>query len=135
MSRLCRFLVILILACTVAACSEPEDEVDFMWAETKKLEYKTNDTFVPNDDLKVFTSYQGEEPKELKNLSQATIKIAEPNKYLPDELQEVSVTKGHTLTNEGTYLIIVEYVGRSTISPIKVVSPSDKPPKITITWE
>jgi hypothetical protein len=134
MSRLCRFFIILIAACTVVGCSEPEeDTVDFMWAELNRSEYKKDEYFTPNDYLTVYTSFQGEEPKKVL-LDLVDIYIAEPHNYLPEELQPVSIKTGYKLENEGTYLVIVEYLSRSAISPI-VVSAAGSGPEIIIEWK
>ncbi|MDR2575304.1 MAG: hypothetical protein LBC52_02555 [Treponema sp.] len=128
MSRLCRFFIILILACTVVGCSEPEDT--FLFTITRKLQYNKGETFTPNSDLKVYTSSEGEDPKEVKPLSQVNISIAEP-KYLLEDVKPVSDTTAYKLENEGTYLVIVEYNGLKAVSPLVVVS---KGPEIIVEW-
>lgn len=132
MRRLCRFFVILILACTVAACSEPEDTVDIMWAVMNQLEYKTGDTFMPKRDLVVWTSYQGE--VEEISLSKVKICISEPP-YRPDEQKEVTLETGYKLVTKGTNLVIVEYLGISAVSPIEVVMPPENGTSIGIEWD
>jgi len=135
MSRLCRFFLILIFACAVVGCSEPGDEVeiDFMWAKITQQEYEVGKDFTPMRDLRVFTSYQGDETE--VTLDKVTIKIAKPP-YDLEEVEDVKYKESYTLEKEGTYLVIVEYVSRSTISPIKAVSPPDVgAPEIIIKWE
>jgi len=129
MRRLCRFFIILILACTVVGCSEPEDT--FLYARTKKQQYSKGETFTPNDDLKVYTATEGEDPIEVKPLSQVNISIAEP-KFLLEEVKPVTDTTAYKLENEGTYLVIVEYNGLKAVSPITVVSQG---PTLNVEWE
>jgi hypothetical protein len=128
MSRLCRFLLILIAACTVVGC-EPED-TGIWWVKQKSLEYKKGFSFVPNSELEVWSSYQGEAPREI-SLRLVKISISEPP-YLPDEQQEVQYDTAYTLKNEGDILIIVEYDGKSNICTIKV-SPAGM--EIITEWE
>jgi hypothetical protein len=134
MRRLCGFFAILILACAVAACSEPEDEVevDFMWVELKySAEYKTGDPFSPIRELDVYTSYQG--VKNPLSLKLVTISIAKPP-YLPDDLKHIEYDDEYKLEVVGTNLIIVEYAGLSAISPIEVKKLPDGI-TVTVTWE
>ena len=137
MSRLCRFFAILILACAVAACSEPEDEVDvdFMWA-VPNPEYKKGETFSPIRDLHVWTSYQGV----LKEISPklVTISVVEPltpaSTSYNEEPQPVKYDEEYKLDAVGTNLIIVEYFHLSAISPIKVL-PAGGGTEIIVKWE
>ena len=131
MSRLCRFFVILIAACTVVGC-ESED-TSIWWVKQKSLEYRKGYSFVPNSELEVWTSNQGEPPKEI-SLKLVKISISEPP-YLPEEQQEVQYDTAYPLKNEGDILIIVEYVGLSAISPIEVVVPDGNGATIKVEWE
>jgi len=136
MRRLCRFFIILIVACTVASCFSPigsiggSDLVDFLWAEPNRLEYKAGDRFVPNYDLEVFASYQGvTKPIPLKEVE---IGIAEdPNK--PNALEGIP-SDGYTLKNEGKKLVVIEYKGMDTAYSIKV-SPASGTGGIDFVWE
>jgi len=127
MRRLCRFFTILILACTVAACSEPEDSgIDLMWTVLSRQEYAVGYKFVPKDDLAVWTSYQGKS-KKVSLDAEVKISLAEHPLLSMDELEKIP-SDGYSLKVLGTNLIIVEYLGFSAISPMVVVEP---PPEVT----
>jgi len=124
MSRLCRFLIILILACTVAVCSsEPEGDIDTMWAVLSRPEYPKGYKFIPNADLAVWGSSQGK-PKKL-SLDDVKVKLAEHPLLSMDQLVEIK-SDGKELNSEGPNLIIVEYESFTAVSPM-VVSPKVDP--------
>jgi len=137
MSRLCRFFLILIAACTVAGCGEPVGSIvttDLLWAETSQPEYNAGYTFMPNIDLEVWTASGGRVIA--VSLREVTIKIAEPPSYRPEDMQDVTLEKGYKLKEEKTNLIIVEYDGMSAISPIEVLPAKNNTTSgIDIEWD
>jgi len=122
MSRLCRFFVFLIAACTVAGCSPigsigDSGAVDHFWAVPKRLEYKTGERFLPKNDLELFASYDG--VSKSVSLSLVEISIAE-NPYIPNDLKTVPLDNGYYLEKTGRKLIVVKYSGFDTSYLIEV---------------
>jgi len=123
MSRLCRFFLILIVACTVSGCFSPigsiggSDMIDLLWVEPNRLEYKAGDRFVPNYDLEVFASYQG--VSKPIPLNEVEISIAE-NPDKPNDLKDIP-SEGYTLKSAGRKLVVVGYSGMDTAYSIKVL--------------
>jgi hypothetical protein len=140
MGRLCRFFIILIAACVAAGCISPigsvgGSEADLLLAMPKLLKYKTGDTFIPDNDLEVFASYEGvEEPVPLDLVR---IRITEPP-YLPNALKDVPFDSGYVLKKIGSNVVILEYDGLSTSYSIEVLDPSGtgsgSTPGIHIIW-
>jgi len=127
MRRLCRFFTILILACTVAACSEPEDSgIDLMWTVLSRQEYAVGYKFVPKDDLAVWTSYQGKS-KKVSLDAEVKISLAEHPLLSMDERENIPLD-GYPLKVLGTNLVVVEYEGFFAISPMVVVTPPEVTP-------
>jgi len=136
MSRLCRFLIILIAACTAAGCAPPIGSIDGQgtadfWVVPKQDKYKYNqyDSFTRND-FEVFTSYRG--AVESVPVTDVEIGIAEDPKY-PDVMNYLASGKDYRLINSGKKIVVVEYRGMSDRYSIEVLEKEFKP-GIIIKW-
>jgi hypothetical protein len=127
MSRLCRFFLILIAACTAVGCSSPVGSIggsgapDLFWAVPCRIAYNTGDRLMPDSDLRVFASYRG--VVESVPLKQVKIGIA-GNPERPDILIYFSPDKWYPLENKGRKIVVVEYGEVSASYSIEV---SDAP--------
>jgi len=120
MRRLCRFFLILIFACTVAGCSDGGGAITLFWAEPIRQKYSVGEPFIPNNDVKAYTtSEQGGERKEVL-LNQVKISLAKLPFDPEAELEEVAYDKGCTLGTPGTNIVILEYESSSFNYPIEV---------------
>ena len=142
MSRLCRFFIILIAVYAAVGCFSPigsigGSEADRLLAMPKQLQYRSGDTFIPNDDLDVFISYEGAE--EAVTLDLVKISIAEPP-YPLNNLKDVPFDTGYTLKKIGSNIVFVEYISLSTSYSIEVldstgnITGSGSSPGIHIEW-
>jgi len=136
MRRLCRFFLILILACTVVGCSDEEEGGmgSLFWAEPKKEKYNVGDPFTPKDDVDVYTSSDGGE-KQPVPINQVTISLARLP-YNPEELVTVQSDTVYKLGTPGTNIVVLEYEGMSTSYRIDVLdSAVSGGSGIVIKWE
>jgi len=138
MSRLWRFFVILVAAYAAAGCLSPIGSVggsdaELLFAIPKRLEYKTGERFMPEDDLEVHAWYQGVE--ETIPLDEVKISIAEPP-YHPNNLIIIPLEKGYLLEKPGSSVIVVEYGELATSYSIEVLAPAgnNTGPGIRIEW-
>jgi len=124
MSRLCRFFVILIAACTAAGCFSPIGSIDgsgasdLFWVVPNRLTYNLNEQFLRNKDLLVYASYNGV----AKSVSVDDVKIGiADNPNLPNILVYIPLKGGYLLNSKGIKIVVVEYEKMSTRYSIEVL--------------
>ena len=138
MGRLCRFFIILILACTAAGCDSAigsidgsggsggqgggQDAPDIFWVVPKQDTYNLNDPFRRND-LEVYTSYQGVEKR--VPIDDVEIGIAD-NPDLPDVMNYVPSGNDYQLKTAGKKTVVVEYRNMSDRYSIEVLDAPGK---------
>jgi hypothetical protein len=141
MRRLCRFFIILILACTVAACSDEgggTSEAIFCVTPIKQ-KYIVDEIFVPINDMLLFTLSDKGEKQDVTINNQVTISLAKLP-YLPeeDEMIVVQYDTGYKLGTAGSNVVYLEYEGMSASYFIEVSDASagtgSTSPGIKIEW-
>jgi len=117
-----RHFVFLIAVYIVIGCAPPIGSItdprsaDDIWAVPYHVVYEVGDWFDRDNDLKVFTSYQGLIP-----IDQVNIGIADDSDY-PDDLEYIPKNNPYRLGSAGEKRVVVEYNGMSTMYKIRVGS-------------
>jgi len=130
MSRLCRLLFIIIIACTGVSCSHPVGNIggssqggqDALLAVPYRVAYEVNDLFLRHEDLSVFTSVHGTVlPIPVDNISLA---IVEDPDFSGEQIP-IPAGENYPLTDKGRKVIVVEYLNMSARYSIEVKDPYD----------